>query len=88
MPSTTDKRAARWPDGDREAMVFLQEQGWKLNRQYLWEKEGVTAVSAREADAIMYLIQEWDFGTNYPDPLAVMIGEQWHLQDQQDSEEA
>ncbi len=63
MPSTTPARAARWPGGDSEAIGYLEVQGFTLTRQWQWVPPSSDhALSEREADAIVYLIQEWDFG--------------------------
>ena len=69
MPSTTPERAARWKD-DGDAIKFLEGRGFKLNRQWNWEAlasykkliDGSYDLSFMEEDAIIYLIEEWDFG--------------------------
>lgn len=63
MPQTTPERAARWPGLDSEAMEFLKKQGFILTANWYWIKPKVGHVlTEREEDAIVYLIQEWDFG--------------------------
>ncbi len=63
MPSTTPERAARWPGMDSEAMKFLEDQGYTLNRDWTWTApKTYHNPTKRETDALLYLIQEWDFG--------------------------
>ena len=73
MPSTSSERAARWPEGDRQAIDYLKGHGFVLTREWFWKlppgryKEdgtplGDNPLTEKEHDAIMYLIEEWDFG--------------------------
>lgn len=65
MPSTSDERAARWPGMDTQATEYLEGRGYILSRDGKWEwsmPEDATAPSARDVDAVLYLIEEWDFG--------------------------
>lgn len=64
MPSTTPERAARWPDYDQEAIQYLRKKGWELTHGFEWRhSEGrIPEVGSREEDAMIYLIEEWDFG--------------------------
>lgn len=63
VPQTSPDRAARWPGMDAEAIAFLESRGFVLRRNWLWELPSVGYKSShREADAILYLIEEWDFG--------------------------
>ena len=63
MPQTTPERAARWPGMDSEALDFLEGQGYVLRRDWHWMRPNPDhLVTDREEDAILYLIQEWDFG--------------------------
>ncbi len=63
MPSTTPERQARWPGMDSEAMEFLESQGFKLLRDWTWAPPSMNhKLTDREEDALLYLIQEWDFG--------------------------
>lgn len=81
MPSTTPERAARWPGGDSEALQFLKEAGWNVGRDWNFRHPRDRMATGREADAIIYLQEEWDYGTivrsDYPDkpeePQPVMI---------------
>lgn len=62
MPQTTPERAARWPGMDGQAMDYLEGQGYTLNKDYSWKLPGPHhEVSEKEKDAIIYLIEEWDF---------------------------
>ena len=61
MPSTTSKRASRWPGGDFEAMKFLREAGYRWPGGVIKRVKG-RPPTEREWDAILYLIEEWDFG--------------------------
>jgi hypothetical protein len=70
MPSTTPERAARWPGGDDQAIAFLHDSGFTLERNWTFtapkgrslDTEGYPWVSEKENDALIYLIEEWDFG--------------------------
>lgn len=63
MPQTTPERAARWPGMDEEAIGYLRGRGFKLRRDWFWEKPTPDyELGDREIDAIRYLIEEWDFG--------------------------
>lgn len=63
MPQTTADRARRWPGGDSQAMLYLQAKGFKITKGWLWlAPTSDYNISIFEADAIIYLIEEWDFG--------------------------
>lgn len=63
MPSTTPERQARWPGMDAEAIEFLEGQGYILGRDAHWlSPRPGHKPTEREADALLYLIEEWDFG--------------------------
>ena len=63
MPQTTPERVDRWPGMDDEAMAFLRSAGWVLTRSWEWyHPDADHKASERETDAIIYLIEEWDFG--------------------------
>lgn len=61
MPQTTPERAARWPGMDRQAMLFLKSRGYRLTKDWCWTHPERKEPDEREADAIIYLIEEWDF---------------------------
>ena len=63
MPQTTRERAARWPGMDTQAIEFLTRNGYLLNHDYTWTlPKNQTKPTVMEEDAIIYLIEEWDFG--------------------------
>jgi hypothetical protein len=62
MPQASPELRAEWPGGDKEATSFLQFQGYRLNRRWQWVRPHAGhVVTEREASAIQYLIDEWDF---------------------------
>lgn len=62
MPQTTPERAARWPGMDAEAMAYLKAQGFRIGRDWCWRHPENRDLTEKEKDAILYLIEEWDFG--------------------------
>lgn len=63
MPQATDELAAEWPGMDEEAINYLQAQGYKLTRRYEWKPPTPEhEPTDREVSAIVYLMDEWDFG--------------------------
>lgn len=63
MPQTTPELAAKFPGMDREAMEVLRDAGYTLTREWFWLPPSIFHEPIeREADAINYLIEEWDFG--------------------------
>lgn len=56
MPQTTPERAARF-----EAVKHLEKAGLKLNRNWTWTKPKDYILTDRDKDALLYLIEEWDF---------------------------
>ena len=63
MPQTSPERAARWPGMDHQAMKYLEDQGYRLSRSWHWYAPSKTHIpTEKEMDAILYLIEEWDFG--------------------------
>lgn len=62
MPETDAERKARWPGGDSQAIAFLQGKGYRLKKNFSWEKPTrFHSVTQEESDAIWYLIEEWDY---------------------------
>lgn len=65
MPSGSPTRHTRWGD-DSNAVAYLQRQGYVLNRNWLWEPppriKSWSDVAVLEEDAVIYLIEEWDYG--------------------------
>lgn len=48
--------------GQEGPMRFLERQGYVLSAEWAWRKPSPShVVSAEEADAIQYLVDEWDF---------------------------
>jgi hypothetical protein len=48
--------------GYDEPMRFLERQGYVLTKGWGWRKPSAShAVTAEEADAIQFLVKEWDF---------------------------
>lgn len=44
---------------------FLQERGYTLGHDWCWSKPGVTELEQMKQDeweALLFLVQEWDFG--------------------------
>jgi len=62
MPQTTPERAKRWPGMDSEAIEFLEDAGYTLRKDWAWDKPSKNhKPTERERDAVIYLIEEWDF---------------------------
>ena len=62
MPSSTPERQARW-GSDGAASDYLAARGFRLRRDWCWVlPEGRDDADETEADAIIYLIEEWDYG--------------------------
>lgn len=63
MPSTTPERRQRWPGHDSQAICYLQGHGFTLTPQWYWiQPTKGHKLTEKEQDAIIYLIEEWDFG--------------------------
>lgn len=63
MPSTTQERFDRWPGMDAEACSFLESEGFELDySDWCWSKSGNPELTERQLDAMLYLIEEWDYG--------------------------
>jgi len=67
MPSTTRERKARWwPETDETgidtACDFLTNAGYELLHGWVWLLPCPDHVpTSEERDAMLYLIEEWDF---------------------------
>ena len=61
MPSSTPERQDRWHSDDY-AMRFLKAHGYVLNKDWTWSMVPGHKPTWLETDAIIYLIEEWDFG--------------------------
>ena len=72
MPQATQEHRDRWSERDETgrqivddapACRFLEAAGYRLRHDWCWTAPTPTHVpTAREADAILYLIEEWDYG--------------------------
>lgn len=65
-PQSTPERRARWKN-DANAIRFLESMGYRLTEGFEWilpSRHHV--VRDDEADAIQYLMEEYDFGTFAP----------------------
>lgn len=64
MPSATPERQERWPGMDSEAIKFLEDAGYILTKDWRWiiPEDRNEKPLEREEDAIIYLIEERDFG--------------------------
>lgn len=66
MPQTDEATRKRWwPDFDPTGLAyaehFLTSRGWVLKLpQYVWQR--ADPPNPEEADAMRYLIEEWDYG--------------------------
>lgn len=52
--------------GDINACRYLKEQGFTLNRDWTWyhpKRPDLESLTEEEWSAIIYLIQEWDYGS-------------------------
>ena len=61
MPQTTPERRARWGTSEK-AIAFLKRRGYSLRPDWMWEMPTGHMIASQEQDAILYLIEEWDFG--------------------------
>ena len=72
MPSTSELHRSRWPGGDREAITYLNKQGYWYDRRYLWHAPELKHhVTVKELDAMLYLMLEWDWDMLYAGSEAV-----------------
>lgn len=63
MPEASPELRAAWPGGDGEAIKYLQDRGYRLDRRWSWVPPHAGHVpTERERSAVRYLIDEWDFG--------------------------
>ena len=76
MPQTTDERRARWTGGDLQAIHYLQAQGYQRNNDWTWTPPSAGhEPSDKEIDAVIYLIEEWDWGPIIRDAFPIGSGE-------------
>jgi hypothetical protein len=63
MPQATEELRREWGIADSRAIKFLNDRGYKLTRDFRWQKPHPNMKpTAKELRAIEFLIQEWDFG--------------------------
>lgn len=63
MPQTNSERQARWPGMDTQAIAYLEAHGYVLERSWEWRlPEGREKPTYTENDAIIYLMEEFDYG--------------------------
>ena len=61
MPQATKELQDKWKD-DSIAIDYLQKRGFILRKDWQWFKPKSVVITDEDMSAIMYLIQEWDFG--------------------------
>lgn len=62
MPQASSELRAEWPGGDKEAINYLQQRGYRLDRRWAWVLPHPEHVpTAIELSAVRYLMDEWDF---------------------------
>ena len=60
MPQSTPERQERWKD-DRRALNFLSRRGVRVDRTWHFYTTNDRKLDDDEADAVAYMIEEWDF---------------------------
>lgn len=61
MPSAPPEMQERW-ETDSKALDFLKSHGYSYNKDYSWNLPNPNhKMTDQEADAISYLILEWDW---------------------------
>ena len=61
MPQSTPERRARWQD-DETACKYLRKRGYVLLHDWCWQEPKNHKETAADIDAIIYLMEEYDFG--------------------------
>lgn len=63
MPQASPELCAEWPGYDEQAIAYLKAAGYTWFPDWTWGKPTPThEPTPREISAIVYLIDEWDFG--------------------------
>jgi hypothetical protein len=69
MPTTSDERRGtmlrffRDPISEYGPIKFLKSHGFKLRRDWYWEKPTPShTISDDEYECLAFLVEEWDFG--------------------------
>jgi hypothetical protein len=71
MPTADEELRREWrhydeDGGDRMAMRFLEDAGYRLRRDWQWTPPKPDHLPTdREVSAVYYLVDEWDFGGIY-----------------------
>ena len=62
MPTASPELRAAWPEGDEQAVRYLEQQGYMLTKRWTWIKPAPDHKPIeREISAARYLMDEWDF---------------------------
>lgn len=62
MPQTSEERRKRWPGWDSQAIDHLVKRGYIATRQFTWRNPLGLAPTIMDEDAVIYLIEEFDWG--------------------------
>lgn len=67
MPQSSKQMRKRWGGaqgiGDDKAVKYLESKGYTLTDDFCWKKPSKDhEVTVKEADAMLFLIEEWDYG--------------------------
>lgn len=62
MPSSTRKRQLRWKS-DSYALNYLKNRGVVTDKTFFFYTDNDRTLTGDEADAIAYMIEEWDYGS-------------------------
>lgn len=61
MPSSTPERQEKWKSDDN-ALDFLKKAGVHMDTTFYFYTDDDRTLTDDEADAICYMIEEWDYG--------------------------
>ena len=61
MPTSTPERQKRWKT-DTKALEFLKAGGVLMDKTFYFYTDNDRTLTDDEADAILYMIEEWDYG--------------------------
>lgn len=67
MPQATEAMRKRWKHyepggGDQLATKYLEERGYVLTRDWRWVIPPGHKPTAKEIDAVQFMVDEWDYG--------------------------
>lgn len=75
MPQATPELRAEWGISETKAMEYLKSRGFELRKDYNWRAPvhmtNILELNEKDHSAIVFLMQEWDFGTGVHFDLAV-----------------